>query len=407
MIHRMIAFRYFLSRKNVGFVRVISLISVVGLTIGVAALVLILSVFNGFGGLVTSILVNFDPHLRIELPTKSPLADYAQLEEVLNERKDVAGYSPFVSGKALVVARNMTRVINVKGVDPSTVTKVSGLRDKLVLGSVDFGSDRSDGIVLGLTLADRLGVVVGDSVALVSPAGSDLVLLQLAQPLIRRFRVIGIYESNNKDYDGYYAFVRLATGQRLLGLGDKVQGIELRAHDLDEAGTVKAALEQTFGKRFRIQTWYDLHRELYSVMQIERWIAYIILSIIVGVASFNLLGSLTMTVIDKTRDIGILKTMGATPQTISKIFFLQGLMVGIAGAVFGLIIGLGLVYLQAEYHLAALDPTVYIIPAIPVEVHAVDLIVVPLTAIVLSSLAAAYPARRASRLVPVEAIRWE
>ena len=407
MIERMIALRYFVSRKHVGFVTAISIISVVGLTIGVAALIVILSVFNGFSGLVGSILVNFDPHLRIELATKSPLSDYAELQAALQKRNDVAGSSPFVSGKALVVSRNITRVINVKGVDPATVTKVSGLRDKLVLGRVDFGDERSNGIVLGLTLADRLGVVVGDSVAVVSPAGSDLVLLQLAQPLIRRFRVVGIYESNNKDYDGYYAFIRLDAAQRLLALGEKVQGIELRTYNLDEAQSVKEDLEERFGNRFRIQTWYDLHRELYSVMQIERWIAYIILSLIVGVASFNLLGSLTMTVIEKTRDIGILKTMGATPRTIGKIFMAQGLLVGLIGAILGVVIGLGLVYLQAEYHLFPLDPTVYIIPAIPVEVDAADLIIVPLTAILLSALAGAYPAHRAANLVPVEAIRWE
>ncbi len=407
MIERMIALRYFFSKKHVGFVTAISIISVVGLTIGVAALIVILSVFNGFGGLVTSILVNFDPHLRIELPTKSPLSAYGNLEEDLGQRADVAGYSPFVSGKVLIVARNITRVINVKGVDPATVTKVSGLRDRLVLGSLDFGNEQSNGIVLGLTLADRLGVVVGDSVAVVSPAGSDLVLLQLAQPVIRRFRVVGIYESNNKDYDGFYAFVRLDAAQRLLGLGDKIQGIELRTYDMDDAEGVKSDLEHRFGDEFRIKTWYDLHRELYSVMQIERWIAYIILSLIVGVASFNLLGSLTMTVIEKTRDIGILKTMGATPRTIGKIFMAQGLFVGCLGAFLGLVIGLVLVHLQAEYHLFPLDPTVYIIPAIPVEVDLVDLIVVPLTAIALSALAGAYPARRAANLVPVEAIRWE
>lgn len=407
MIERMIAMRYFLSKKHVGFVTAISIISVVGLTIGVAALIVILSVFNGFGGLVTSILVNFDPHLRIELPAKSPLAAYGELESALETRKDIAGFSPFVSGKALVVARNITRVINVKGVDPATVMKVSGLRDRLVLGSVDFGDDQSSGIILGLTLADRLGVVVGDSVAVVSPAGSDLVLLQLAQPLIRRFRVVGIYESNNKDYDGYYAFVRLSAAQRLLGLGDKVQGIELRTYDMDDVQDVKGDLERQFGDAFRIQTWYDLHRELYSVMQIERWIAYIILSLIVGVASFNLLGSLTMTVIEKTRDIGILKTMGATPRTIGKIFMAQGLLVGFLGAFLGVVIGLVLVYLQAEYHLFPLDPTVYIIPAIPVQVDVSDLIVVPMTAILLSALAGAYPARRAANLIPVEAIRWE
>lgn len=407
MIERMIAFRYFLSRKHVGWATILSVISVVGITVGVMALIVVLSVFNGFGGLVTSILVNFDPHLRVELPAKAPLAEYADLQDVLRARTDIAGFSPFVSGKALVVARNMTRVINVKGVDPATVTKVSGLRDKLVLGSVDFGDQRSNGIILGLSLADRLGVVVGDSVAVVSPAGSDLVLLQLAQPLIRRFRVIGIYESNNKDYDGYYAFIRLEAAQRLLGLADKVQGIEIRAYDLDDSESLKADLEDHFGGRYRMLTWYDLHRDLYSVMQIERWIAYIILSMIVGVACFNLLGSLTMTVIEKTRDIGILKTMGATPRMIGKIFLAQGLVVGAVGAFLGLVLGLAIVYLQAHYQLVRLDPTVYIIPALPVEVSVTDLIVIPLTAVLLSGVAGAYPARRASNLIPVEAIRWE
>ena len=407
MIERMIAYRYFLSRKHVGWATVLSVISVVGITVGVMALIVVLSVFNGFGGLVTSILVNFDPHLRVELPSKAPLTEYADLQNALRHRTDVAGFSPFVSGKVLVVARNMTRVINVKGVDPATVTKVSGLRDKLVLGSVNFGDARSNGIVLGLSLADRLGVVVGDSVAVVSPAGSDLVLLQLAQPLIRRFRVIGIYESNNKDYDGYYAFIRLEAAQRLLGLADKVQGIEIRAYDLDDSEALRTDLAERFGDRYRMLTWYDLHRDLYSVMQIERWIAYIILSMIVGVACFNLLGSLTMTVIEKTRDIGILKTMGATPRMIGKIFLAQGVVVGAVGAFLGLVLGLGIVYLQAHYQLVRLDPTVYIIPALPVEVSFTDLVVIPLTAVLLSGLAGAYPARRAASLIPVEAIRWE
>ena len=203
------------------------------------------------------------------------------------------------------------------------------------------------------------------------------------------------------------AFVRLEAAQRLLGLADKIQGIEIRAYDLDDSESVKADLEEHFGDRYRMLTWYDLHRDLYSVMQIERWIAYIILSMIVGVACFNLLGSLTMTVIEKTRDIGILKTMGATPRMIGKIFLAQGLVVGAVGAVLGLVLGLGIVYLQSHYQLVRLDPSVYIIPALPVEVSVTDLIVIPLTAVLLSGVAGAYPARRAAKLVPVEAIRWE
>lgn len=406
-LEQAIALRYLKSKRKVGFVTVISFISIVGVTIGVAALVIVLSVFNGFNGLVTSILTEFDPHLRVERLSPGDQADYDRLSFFLSSDSDVQGFAPFVSGKALIVSRNMNRVINVKGLDETLVDKVSGLRDKLVLGELDFQARHGSGMVIGLTLADRLGVVVGDTLSVVSPAGSEFALLQIGQPLIRRFVVSGIYESNNKEYDAYYAYVGLDAGRALFSLGNQVQGVEIRLSDINVTSQFEGRMRTNFGSDYRILTWYDLHRELYSVMQIERWMAYVILCMIVGVASFNLLGSLTMSVIEKTRDIGILKTMGATREMIQKIFMNQGLFVGILGSLFGVLLGVLVVYLQQEFHLVPLDPTVYIIPAIPVELHVMDLILVSLTGIGLCSVAAYYPARRAAALVPVEAIRWE
>lgn len=406
-LEQAIALRYLKSKRKVGFVTVISFISIVGVTIGVAALVIVLSVFNGFNGLVTSILTEFDPHVRVERLSPGDQADYDRLSFFLSSDSDVRGFAPFVSGKALIVSRNMNRVINVKGLDETLVDKVSGLRDKLVLGELDFQARNGSGMVIGLTLADRLGVVVGDTLSVVSPAGSEFALLQIGQPLIRRFVVSGIYESNNKEYDAYYAYVGLDAGRALFSLGNQVQGVEIRLSDIDVTSQFEERMKTNFGSDYRILTWYDLHRELYSVMQIERWMAYVILCMIVGVASFNLLGSLTMSVIEKTRDIGILKTMGATREMIQKIFMNQGLFVGILGSLFGVLLGVLVVYLQQEFHLVPLDPTVYIIPAIPVELHIMDLILVSLTGIGLCSVAAYYPARRAAALVPVEAIRWE
>jgi lipoprotein-releasing system permease protein len=277
----------------------------------------------------------------------------------------------------------------------------------MVLGSLSFPESGTDGIVIGLTLADRLGSVVGDSIVVVSPAGADEAVLQFSQPLVRRFKIVGIYESNNKDYDAYYAYATLGSAQRLFEMGTDVNGVDVRLHDLDDVEDLKSFLVEKFSSRFRIMTWYDLHRDLYSVMMIERWIAYVILSLIIGIASFNLLGSLTMSVIEKTRDIGVLVSMGATRKMIMGIFMWQGLFVGLAGSVLGIILGVLVVYLQQEYHLAPLDPTVYIIPAIPVELRISDLITIPLTALALCAVAALYPARRAANLAPVDAIRWE
>jgi lipoprotein-releasing system permease protein len=406
-VDKIIARRYLFAKRSIAFVNVISVISVIGVTIGVAALVVVLSVFNGFGGLVTSLLVSFDPHLRIESVNRTDAAAYAPMMKYLESQDKVTGVGAFVNGKALVVYRGVTRVINVRGIDPEEIGKVSGLKDKIVLGSARLEGEDSAGIVLGMALADRLGAIVGDTVSVVSPSGVEVALLQMGQPLIRRYRVTGIYETNNKYYDSYYAYVNLAAGQTLFGLHNQIDGLEVRFVDISYSDAFKSKLEKMFGGSFRYLTWFDLHKELYTVMQVERWSAYLILCLIIAVASFNLLGSLTMAVIEKRRDIGILKAMGITNKLVGNIFLLQGLVVGVAGAVLGTALGLGLVYLQKHYHLFPLDPTVYIISAIPVQVRWLDLVVVSGAAIILCLLASRYPAKRAAQLVPVEAIRWE
>jgi len=404
---RYIALRYLLSKKNIKFVSVISTISVVGVTIGVAALIVVLSVFNGFRSLVSSILINFDPHLRIESTIPVDSTRYEPMLDYLANDLRVKGYSPFVGGKALVVSRNINRVVNIRGLESKSIPGVSGLSEKIVLGSIDLTENRKNGIVLGLILADRLGVVIGDTISIVSPSGAELATMQLGLPLIRRFQVVGIYESNNKEYDGYYAFTNLNGAQLLFGRTGRIDGIDIRFGEVDDAGSIGKELQKKFGDSFRYLTWYDLHRELYTVMQIERWCAYIVLCLIIAVASFNLLSSLTMTVIEKRRDIGILKSMGASSESIRKIFSVQGFYVGIVGTVAGSVIGLIIIYLQERYHLVPLDTTIYIIPAIPVEVHGLDIVLIAAAALGLCLLASRLPAKRAASLNPVEAIRWE
>jgi len=404
---RYIALRYLLSKKSVKFVSIISAISVIGVTIGVAALIVVLSVFNGFGSLVSSILINFDPHLRIESRTPSDSVIYQSILDDLSHRTEVKGYSPFVGGKALIVSRNINRVVNIRGLESKSIPLVSGLSDKIVLGSIDLAEDRRNGIVLGLILADRLGVVIGDTISVVSPAGAELATMNLGLPLIRRFRIVGIYESNNKEYDGYFAFMNFIDAQSLFGRAGQVDGIDIRFDHVDKAESFRNELQKKYGTAFRYLTWYDLHRELYTVMRIERWCAYIVLCLIIAVASFNLLSSLTMTVIEKRRDIGILKSMGATTESIRKIFALQGFYVGLVGTMVGSVLGLFIVYLQERYRLVALDTTIYIIPAMPVEVHIIDIVVIAIAALGLCSLASRLPAKRAAALDPVKAIRWE
>ena len=390
------------------FINIIMLVSIVGITVGVAALVIVLSVFNGFNSVVTDVLVNFDPHIRLEPATGRGFLVTDTLFHALQEDDRIGAFAPYIATKALVMTARVNRVVLVKGVVDTVVGSVSGLVRSTVLGEFSFhDTPERSGIVLGLTLADRMGCTVGSEVTIVSPVGMDAFLIQMGEPIVRRCVVAGIYDSNNKDYDAHYAYVSLATARNLFRFGDEVSGIELRLHSIRDAEAVQKSLRGALGPSVRVSTWYDLHRDLYSVMQIERWSAYIILCLIVGVATFNVLGSLTMGVIEKRRDIGVMKALGATRSSITKIFMFEGLLVGTIGTVVGTALGLAVCYVQIQYQVFPLDPTVYIIPAIPVEIRWTDFVAVSLASMVLSTLASLYPARRAARLLPVEAIRWE
>lgn len=399
--------RYLISKKKFNFITIISLISIAGVAIGVAALIIVLSVFNGFGNKVTALLINFDPHIRIESEDGSKLADYNELK---NKIKDlgIKSAAPFTLNKGMLANENSNEVVFIKGVDEKEAGNTSGIKDVMRFGKFDLKDNGEfGGLVLGFTLMGKLKARPGDTITLLSPVGLESSLTQFVDPLTKRFILRGVYDSENKDYDGNYAYISLENSQYLFNLENKVNGIEMRLENINNADKEKEKLESALGKEFKVMTWYDLHRDFYSLLKIERWSAFTVLSIIIIVASFNILGSLTMTVIEKKRDIGVLKAMGATDKMITNIFLFEGVFVGIVGVIAGLVLGLGITLAQINFEFYKLDASIYKISALPVELRFTDFIFIPLAAMLLCFLASLYPSKRAAKLDPVNAIRWE
>ena len=402
-----IAKRYLVSKHKINFITIISFISIAGITVGVAALIVVLSVFNGFGSLVTSYLMNLDPHIRITAISNEGEKDILKLEDILNNQKEIESYSPFIEGKVLAYNKGVTQVLNLKGIAEGSVNSVYLLNDNIVDGE-GFNSQGTSNIVVGLQLADKLQVFTGDTLLLISPSNIEQALTQLSLPLSRKVKVAGIFSSNNNEYDGGYIFCSLKDAQYLFGYKNNFQGYDIKLNSIDNSEKIKKVLQAQLDKNnFSINTWYDFHQELYAVMQVERWTAYIILSLIIAVATFNILGSLSMSVIEKKRDIGILRSMGVTENSILKIFMFEGLLIGIIGTLLGVIIGYLVCYIQIKYNIYPLDPSQYKIDSLPIEVRFSDFFFISGVAMLLSFLASLYPAKRAAKVNPISAIKWE
>jgi lipoprotein-releasing system permease protein len=406
---RFIAKRYLLSKHKINFITIISLISITGITLGVAALIVVLSVFNGFGSLVTSFLMNFDPHLRVEYKIDTKQKDFGDFVNIIKRTPDIKSFAPFVSGKVLVVSNQITQVINLKGIDTAATENVYNIKENIIYGDDKFASDDNEsGVIIGLRLADQLRTLVGDTITVISPEGIERAIAQFGVPNSAKFIVKGIFSSQNNEYDESLIFVPLEDAQYLLGYDDEIQGYDIKLNNSDNSFKAKELLESQLDKRtFEISTWYDFHKELYSVMHIERWVAYILLSLIIAVASFNILGSLSMSVIEKKRDIGILRSMGSKEKSILKIFMYEGLMIGIVGTFLGVMIGYFICFLQLQYNIYPLDPTQYKIDSLPLEIRISDFFYIAGVSLLLSLIASYIPAKRAAKVDALQAIKWE
>jgi lipoprotein-releasing system permease protein len=403
-----IAKRYLVSKHKVNFITIISFISIIGITVGVAALIVVLSVFNGFSSLVTSYLMNLDPHIRITAISDEGEKNISDLEKFLKDQREIIAYSPYLEGKVLAYNKGITQVLNLKGITEQSVNNIYLLDENIIDGEDNFLARGSSKVIIGLQLADKLQVVTGDTLLLISPLNIEQAITRMTLPLSRKVTVAGIFSSKNNEYDAGYIFCSLKDARFLFGYKNNFQGYDIRLNNINNSEKIKKILQARLDENnFSVNTWYDFHQELYSVMQIERWTAYIILSLIIAVATFNILGSLSMSVIEKKRDIGILRSMGVTEKSVLKIFMFEGLLIGVIGTLVGVIIGYIVCYLQITYNIYPLDPSQYKIDSLPVEVRFSDFFFVSGAAMLLSFLASLYPAKRAARVNPINAIKWE
>ena len=405
-----IARRYLKSRSKTGFINLITYISILGVTIGVAALIIVLSVMNGFETEVRSRIVGFDTHVRLRTFHDEGVE---RVQDVMDQIKDIPhiiGMSPYIDEKGMIRSGENTDGIIVRGADPKSIHNVSEVGNNIVYGKLELGKVAHDdgreyyGIVLGRHITDRLLVDVGDLVVIFSLTG---VRSMFQMPEVKQFVVTGFFETGMYEYDNAYVYIGLEPGKELFKLGDKVTGIEIRLDDLYKADSVVEEIDRRLGFPYYALTWFEMRQTLFSWIQLEKWAMFIVLCLIILVAAFNIVSTLIMFVMEKTREIGILKSMGATSKGITKIFLFEGIVVGVIGTLLGFIIGYTLCWAQLEYRFFSLPGEVYFINTLPIKMQVSDFIFIGMAAIIICLLAAIYPAKKASNLLPVDAIRYE
>ncbi len=418
-----IARRYLKSRSKTGFINLITYISILGVAIGVAALIIVLSVMNGFESEVRSRIIGFDTHIRLRTYHDQGIDDYTEIMGRIRGIPHIIGMSPYILDKGMIRAGDRNDGVIVRGADQKTVGDVSDLHKNIIYGRLELGMVETGegerplpGIVVGRFLADRLMIDIGDKVVLISPTG---VHSMFQMPPVKQFVVTGFFESGMYEYDNAYVYISLESAQELFRMGKRVSGIEIRLDDLYKASQVVEGIDKRLGFPYYALTWFDMRKNLFSWMQLEKWAMFIILCLIILVAAFNIISTLIMVVMEKTKEIGILKSMGATARSIMRIFLYEGIVVGIVGTFFGLVIGFGLCFWQENGDKIILPlinkplPTiklpgdVYFISILPVKMQVSDFVFIGIAAILICLLAAIYPARKASKLDPVEAIRYE
>lgn len=386
----------------------LTMISISGITIGTALLIIVLSVFNGFFDVVQGLLLRYDPDIRIESATERVFSRDVNIENALNEIPEITAIAPFIEGKSLLAHRGSEeKVVVVRGIETESFFNVVDLDDELTPEERDLSvRRRMPGILIGDQLTSQLSIAVEDRVSLLSAEGIQRAVTSFSPPRFYTFDVRGSFYLQQV-YEGSNVFIELEAAQRMFNRRNGLSGYDLKLTSHEIADQIKPKIQARIGNDYVVRTWYDLQKPLYDVMNIEKWSAYFILMIIVFVAVLNIVGSLTMIVIQKSRDIGILMSFGYTSNQIKRIFLRQGLIIGIVGCGIGGSLGLLLSWIQLKYEVVKLaGAESFIISAYPVAISPLDVFMVLAGSLILSIIAAWYPAKRAAAIDPAEAIRY-
>jgi len=435
-----VATRYLRAKRRQAFIGVITAISILGVAAGVASLIVALAINNGFRQDLQQRLLGSTSHVSLLRVQSDGIKGWSSLLQRLNKQPHVVAAAPAIYEQVLISRGPRARGAVLKGMIPAYERKVSDLLNTVRIGSaaaLEEGGEAEQSnananataadnpvrstpdslaniqervaamppIVLGKDMADELGASVGSVVLVTSPQG-ELTPFGMV-PKYNRFRVVGIFSSGFFDYDSQWAFTRLSDAQQLFGLGDLISVIQFKVDDIYQADSIAKELEQAAGSGFMATSWMEQNRALFRALRLERLVTFITIGLIVFVAALNILISLTLMVMEKTKDIAVLLSMGTRKSQIRRLFVAQGVLIGLIGTAIGLVLGFTLAWAGARYHLISLAPEVYSIDYVPFAPRVIDGVLVALVAVGISFVATMYPSWSAARILPAEALRYE
>jgi lipoprotein-releasing system permease protein len=410
-----IGLRYLRARRRETFISLITIISVLGVMIGVMTLNVVMAVMTGFEETLRDRLLGINAHVAL-VKSGDQLRDYEKLVAQVQKTKGVVAASPSIYGQVMLTSGPRVSGVVVRGVDPDRVNQVVDIERYMKEGSLQSLKQQQPlqvqgrtillpGVIIGSRLANQLGVFLGSPLQVVSPLGSPTAIGVI--PKVRRFVVVGIFDSGMSEIDSTLVYMNLADAQKFFELGEAVTNIEIRVQDVYRAQSVAQDIQRRLGFPYLTEDWSRLWPNLFSALRLEKTVYFLVLLLMVLIGAFNIISTLTMVVMEKRKDIAILQSMGATRESIRRIFLIKGCVIGVVGTLLGVLLGLAICLAIQQYRFIELPKDVFLISTVPVRIYLSNFLLVGLASLFVCLLASIYPARQAAKLDPVEIIRYE